>query len=420
MKSLFLTVAVFFVGFLAKAQSLEQLSIEECYHLARQNYPLVKQAELISKTAEYSIENASKGYLPQFNVSGQATYQSEVTKIPIQIPGGNISELSKDQYRLAIEGSQLLFDGGGIAQQKQAIQINAAMEGQKLEIELYKLKERINQLFFGVLLINAQLMQNELLKKDLQLGIKKTEATIANGTAFRSSLDILKAELLKADQKSIELKFSRKGYLDVLGLFIRKSLDQHVLFIKPELQVTPGEVRRPELALYDSQRKSLDIKEQAVVSKNLPKLNLFVQGGVGRPGLNMLDNSVEPFAIGGLRMTWPLSGLYTSKRERAIIEVNRKEIDLQKENFLLNTDFTLKQQDAEIDKQIDLMSTDQEIIELRAHVKTAAAAQLENGVINVSDYLREVHAEDLARQSKILHEVQLLMAQYAKKTAMGN
>jgi outer membrane protein TolC len=420
MKSLFFIIIICFAGSQTNAQSQEQLSIEECYALARQNYPLVKQAELIARASAYSIENAAKGYLPQFNISGQASYQSDVTKIPIQIPGMNVPELGKDQYRLAAEGTQVLFDGGVIKQQKEAITMNAAVESQKLEVELYKLKDRINQLFFGVLLINGQLKQNELLKKDLQLGIDKTKATIANGTAFKSSLNILKAELLKVNQQRTELRFTRKGYIDVLGLFIRKNLAENVALVKPVRLAVQAEVRRPELGLYDTQRKSLDVKERSIAARNLPKFNLFLQGGIGKPALNMLNNSVEPFAIGGLRMSWPLSGFYTSKKEKAIIEVNRKEIDVQKENFLLNTDFMVKQQDAEIDKQSDLLTADDEIIALRASIKDAAAAQLENGVINTSDYLREVNAEDQARQSKILHEIQLLMAQYNKQTTTGN
>ncbi len=420
MKSIFFTTLICFVICQTNVQSQERLSLEECYSLTRQNYPLVKQLELISKTAAYSVENAAKGYLPQFNISGQASYQSDVTKIPIQIPGMNVPQLSKDQYRLSAEGTQVLFDGGVIRQQKEAISTNALVENQKLEVELYKLKERVNQLFFGVLLIDAQLKQNELLAKDIQLGIDRAKANIANGIAFKSSLNILKAELLKVNQKNIEQKFTRKGYIEVLGLFIHKTLTEDIALQKPEQPLVQTEIHRPELDLYKQQHNSLDVKERAIAARNLPKFNLFLQGGIGKPALNMLNNSMEPFAIGGLRMSWPLSGFYTSKKERAIIDINRKEIDLQKESFLLNTNFVVKQQDSEIDKQTNLLNSDDEIIALRASVKETSAAQLENGVINTSDYLREVNAEDQARQGKIMHQIQLLMAQYNKQTTTGN
>ena len=144
--------------------------------------------------------------MPQFSINGQATYQSDVTEIPIKIPNTTIPSISKDQYKIYTEVDQTIFDGGIIKMQKQSIEANAAVEDQKLEVELYNLKERINQLFFGILLVNEQDTLTEILKKDIQNGINKTNAAIANGTALKSSSDVLQAELLKVNQHSIELK----------------------------------------------------------------------------------------------------------------------------------------------------------------------------------------------------------------------
>lgn len=419
MKSTLYTIVFCFICHTLYAQSQTPLSIEACYRSARENYPLVKQLELIAKSTGYSIENAAKGYFPQFSINAQISYQSEVTKIPVQLPGMSIPELSKDQYKVFAEASQVLYDGGIIKNQQEASRINAAVEAQKLEVELYKIKEKINQLFFGILVINEQLRQNELLKKDIQLGINKAAALIANGTAFKSSVNVLKAELLKVAQHGTELSFARRGFLDMLALFINRPLDEHTQLLKPVLRSSGNEISRPELALYSYQLKSLEVRERTIAARNLPKFNLFLQGGIGRPALNMLSTNTEPFAIGGLRMSWPLSGLYTSKNEKALLEVNRKGIDLQKETFLLNTNIQLKQQDAELDKLSALLSSDETIIALRTSVKQASSAQLENGVINTSDYLREVNAEDQAKQNKILHEIQLLLAQYNKQTTTG-
>jgi outer membrane protein TolC len=422
MKSIFYTIVICFVCHTLHAQAQSLLSIEACYKAARENYPLVKQLELISKSTGYSIENAAKAYLPQLTINGQVSYQTDVTKIPLQLPGMSIPELSKDQYKVFAEANQVLYDGGMVRRQQENIRINAVVETQKLEVELYRIREKINQLFFGILVIDEQAQQNELLKKDIQLGINKAEALIANGTAFKSSVNILKAEFLKATQRGIELRFTRKGFVDMLALFMNRPMDEQIHLLKPERSASKSldnQIGRPELALYNDQLKGLDIQERTVAARNLPKFNLFVQGGIGKPALNMLSTSTEPFAIGGLRMTWPLSGFYTNKNEKAIIEVNRKGINLQKETFLLNTNIQLKQQDAELDKLSGLLSADDEIIALRGSVKKAAAAQLENGVINTSDYLREVNAEDQAKQNKILHEIQLLLAQYNRQTTTG-
>ena len=398
----------------------QSVTIEECYVLAEKNYPLLKQRELIRRSADYSVQNLSNGHRPQISINGQATYQSEVTQIPIRVPGQEIPVLSKDQYKLFAEVNQSLFDGGLIRQQKQSQEINATVEQQRLEVELYRIKDRINQLFFGVLLVDEQIKQADLLKSDIQLGMRKTEGAIANGAAFKSSLDMLKAELLKANQRTTELAALRKAYMDMLGLFINRELDAQVTLVRPAALSVSTQINRPELLVYEYQKKNLDVQDKILSARNLPKLNLFVQGGYGRPALNMLNNDFKSYYIGGLRLNWSLAGLYSTKRERALLDITRQNIDVQKETFLFNTNFTVKQQNAEVTKYSDLLAADAEIIALRTSVKNTASVQLENGVINSNDYLREVNAEDQARQSKIVHEIQLLMAQYALQTTMGN
>jgi len=412
--------AVFAFLFLWSGMAHAQLTLEECYSLAEQNYPLIKQRELIVKSKEYSLQNLSKGYLPQATINGQATYQSEVTQIPIHLPGVEIPTLSKDQYKIYGELNQSLFDGGMIRDQKQSQEVNAIIEEQKLDVELYKLKERINQLFFGVLLVDEQMKQIELLKNDIQLGLRKTEALMNNGTAFKSSADILKAELLKADQRTTELDAMRKAYLDMLTLFINHPVGDGEAFVKPVAPTLSSEIDRPEIRLYNYQAQNLEVQNKLLSARNLPRLNLFVQGGYGRPALNLLNNDLKTYYLGGLRLNWSLSGLYTTKKERALLDVNRQNIEIQKETFLFNVNFALKQQNAEVTKYSQLLSSDDEIVELRTHIKSTASVQLENGVINANDYLREVSAEDQARQSKIVHEIQLLMAQYAQQTTAGN
>lgn len=411
-----LSLCIVFYSMRAVAQSL---SLEDCYKLAKQNYPLIKQKELILKSREYTVENATRGYLPQISINGQASYQSEVTQVPIRIPGMDIPMLSKDQYKLYGEINQPLYDGGMIKQQKRLQEANAFVEEQKLEVELYKLRERINQLFFGILMIDAQLNITELARNDIQNGIKKTEAALSNGVVLKSNLDVLKAEYLKISQREIELKSNRSLYGEMLGLYINQQITEGTQLQKPQpILVSPG-IQRPELLVFDNQAKNMDIQHSILKAKILPRFNLFLQAGYGRPALNMLSNEFEPYYIGGLRLSWSLTGFYTYKKEKAIIDLNRKNIDLQKEVFLFNTNFSVKQQDSESKRLQQLLSSDDEIILLRLSVKNSASAQLENGVLNSGDYLREVNAEQQARENKLLHEIQLLQAQYNQKTIIG-
>ena len=409
-------------GLYTQAQDNARLTLQQAYDLARQNYPAIRQKDLVRQTASLNIENLGKGFLPQLNVSGQATYQSAVTSVPVSIPGIKIEEPNKDQYKIQAELSQLVYDGGNTSAQKNVQTANAQVEDQKAEVELYKVKDRINQLYLGILLVDEQLKQTELVKKDIRLGIQKVEAQVKNGTAFRSAQLTLEAELMKNDQRVIELNASRKGLADVLSLFINRQLPANVQL---ELPVVPAPVvqetvLRPELKLYNYQSNLFKVQNQLISSKNRPRTSLFVQGGYGRPGLNMLKNQFDWFYIAGVRLNWGFGGLYTSKKERELLTVNQKMVDVQKDLFLLNTNTQLKQQQSEVDKLQQLIKSDEQIIGIRVQVKEASNAQLSNGVITASDFLREVNAEDQARVSLITHQLQLIQAQINYRTISGN
>ena len=404
-------------SFILNAQS-KILSLNSCYALAKNNYPLIKKHELITKSKDYLLENIAKGLLPQINIAGQASYQSDVTTFPKSIPG--VPVLSKDQYKIYAEVNQPIYDGGIIKEQKRIQEANSVVEEQQLEVELYKLKDRINQLYFGILLIDEQLKQNALMKDDIQLGLNKINAQIANGTALRSNADLLKAELLKVGQQSIELESNRTALTDMLGLFINRSIDENTVFNKPPGIISSMEIKRPELSLFDSRSKMLDAQNNLITAQNNPKISFFAQGGFGKPAFNILSNDFDPFYIGGVRLSFPLTGFYTTKNNRSLIELKKQNINVEKETFLFNTQFTLRQQSADVTKLQQFLKLDDEIIPLRESVKKAALAQLENGVINSGDYLREVNAEDNARQTKILHEIQLLLAQYKVLNTTGN
>ncbi|MBL7741013.1 MAG: TolC family protein [Chitinophagaceae bacterium] len=411
---------IFFPGVLV-AQGLNTLDLQQAYDLSQKNYPVIKQKELIKQTSFISVENLQKGFLPQFSLSGQATYQSDVTSVPLAIPGFSIEPPSKDQYKVVADVSQLIYDGGVTKEQKVVAQLNASVEDQKVEVELYKLKERISQLYLSILYLDEQIKQVELVKNDIRTGIKRIEAQVQNGVAFKSNLNMLKAELLKADQRAIEVNASRRGLVDALGLFLGQPLNGSVQLEKPVMADASiaGEITRPELKLYSEQSKLIGQQDKLITAKNLPKASLFAQGGYGRPGLNMLLNDFDFYYIGGLRFNWSLGGFYTKKKEKQQVEVNRKIVDIQKETFLLNTSTQLRQQQSEIDKLKQLVASDNEIIILRKSVTDAAKAQLENGVITANDYLKEVNAEDQARQSLITHQVQLLQAQINYQTISG-
>ncbi|MCC8426402.1 TolC family protein [Mucilaginibacter sp. UR6-11] len=405
----------------AGAQEVRPLTIAEAYRLARENYPLIRQRDLIARSGSYSVTNAARGYLPVVSVNGQATYQSTVTSFPfsIPIPGFSVPKYSRDQYKAYAELDQVVYDGGLISNQRQTARANEEIQQQNLEVNIYALYDRVNQLYFGALLIAEQLNQNNLLKKDVQNGIDKAKAMVAGGTAYRSSVDELSAQLLQAEQARISLRALQKAYLGMLSLLINVPLDEHSVLERPVQPVLSDDINRPEIRYYEVQKKMDELQEGLLKVQLRPKLGFFVQEGYGRPGLNMLSNAFSWYYIGGLRLSWNLGGWYTFKNQKELLKIHRETLDIQKETFLFNTALTQEQQLADIGKYRELFRTDQAIIALRESVKKAAAAQLENGVLSAHDYLSQVNAEDLARQNQILHEIQLLQEAYSYQNTTG-
>jgi outer membrane protein TolC len=420
MKKIFLITLLILTVSYVNAQT--RITLEECYLKARENYPLIKQKEYIAKSKDYNVSNVWKEYFPQITINGQASYQSDVTTIPLPTLGASYETLSKDQYKAFADVSQVIYDGGLISSQADIQESMADVDDQKLEIEFLNLKERVNQIYFGILLLDEQLKQIDLVKKDLNESLSKLTASLEFGTATQTNVDILKAELLKTEQRKIELFSSRKAYIKMLSLLINGNLDEDSNLVPPPtLNIIPvAEINRPELKLYSSHQKIVESQNGLTVSKILPKASLFFQGGYGKPTFDMLKNEFGWYYITGARLSWPLSNFYTQGNEKEINELTKKTIETQKETFLLNTNVSLKQQLIEIDKLKDLINVDKEIIVLRTSVKESSRAQLENGVITSSDFIRDLNSEDNAKQNLAIHTIQLLLTQYYYKLTIGN
>jgi len=400
-----------------------RLSIEDCQIKAKENYPLIKKYDLISQSKEYSLANANKGYLPQLQVNARATYQSDVTSIPISVPGIDVPSFAKDQYQATIELNQLIWDGGLIRSQKQMTEANSEVEIKQLEVELYTLEDRINQLFFGILLFDSQLEQNRILEAELQRSCQTISSYLEYGIANQADLDAVKVEQLNTKQALVQIQSSKKAFLEMLSLMIGEPLDNSVILEKPnvyEKQALFSGINRPEIQLFEAQNLLFDSQKQIIKSSYMPKLGLFVQGGMGRPGLNMLTNEFEPFYIGGVRLSWNLGSLYTQKNDLKKIEINQNRINAEKEVFLYNTTLKMIREDEDIKRIKDLMKYDDEIIALRENIRKSAEAKVANGTLTVTELMREMTHESLAKQTKAAHEIDLLIAIYKLKNTTNN
>lgn len=389
-----------------------QLTLEVCQERARQNYPLIKQFELIQKSADYSLSNAGKSWLPQLSMSAKATYQSEATSIKLPAMGLNVA-LPRDQYQAVLEAGQTIWDGGVVVSQKKIIKASANVEKEKLEVELYTLKDRINQMFFGLLLINEQLNQNETLQNELETNLNRVIAYMSNGVANQSDVDAVKVECLNNKQRRMEMLASAGSFKQMLGAMTGLQISGNEKLEKPVLEKTDfgnNIINRPELKLFDSQLDLFTSQEKLLHSGNLPKAGVFLQGGVGNPSLNMFKSGFSPFYIGGLRLSWSLSGLYTQKNNLNALKNNKNTVSRQRETFLFNNNLNILRQNSEIEKLSEQLKSDDEIINLRGNIKKASSVKVENGTLTITDLLRDINSESMAKNQKSIHEIQLLMS----------
>lgn len=409
---------------LATVLAQAQISLEACQKKTHENYPLVRQYGLIEKTKEYNLSNASKGNLPQFSLSGKGTYQSEVTKMGIQIPGVEIKSLSKDQYQVMLEMQQNIWDGGNIRTQRELAKTTSDVDREKLSVDMYALTERVNDLFFGILMLDEQLKQNVLLQEELGRTFRQVSAYVENGVGNSADLDAVRVEQLNTTQKRTELLASRTAYVKMLSIFTGEAIADDATFAKPEGEtpvpsVTAG-IYRPEMLWFEAQDGKLKVNEEALKVRNRPRLSLFAQGAYGNPGLNMLKNEFTPYYVAGVRLAWNFGGLYTLRNDKKLIEATRQQLFSNRDVFLFNTELQATQQNNSIQSVRTLMQKDDEIISLRINIRKAAEAKVANGTLTVTDMLREITSESLAKQTKALHEVQLLMTIYQLKYTTNN
>ena len=420
-------VMTFSLLFIFNTYLSAQLTIDSCYSAAMNNYPLVKSFNLIEESLELNLENASKSYLPQLSLSGRASWQSDVTQLPqsfIDLLGGmgvsGISFPEQDQYRIVMELSQTIWDGGISSSVKENSRASTEVDRQSLEVNLYLLKERVNQLFFGILLLDEQLKLNNLFMDELTRNFDRIKSLSDNGIANSSDLNMIRVEQLTREQSVAEMNTMRRAYITMLSLFIGYELDDNVVLLKPLLTgIGNGAINRPELSLFAAQENRLDAQYGALNSKVMPRISLFAQGAYANPGLNMFNGGFTPYFMGGVQFSWNIGGLYTLGNEKRLIGIAKNNIDVQKETFLFNTNMAITQKNGELEKFGELLIKDDEIIALRSDIISVSDVKLENGVISVNDYLRDIIAENMAKQTRMLHEMQLLLTIYQLKVDAG-
>ena len=396
-----------------------QITIEQCMSLARDNYPQIKQLNLIEESARYDISAISKSWLPHINISGKATYQSDVVEMPFDIPGFTFN-LPHDQYSLVGEISQTIWDGGTAKSQKQISNAGAEVQKNQVEVSVYSINDRVAKIYLGILLIDSQLRQNEILEDRLERNASQAQAGIDNGVAYKSDLDMIKVNILNCEQQKEGLMTDRKAYVAMLEKLIGRSLNGQELVIPDETYgALQTEITRPELDLYQAQMLQNEAQVRQLDAKISPKFSLSLQGGVGRPGLNILKNSFQPYYTAGIKMSWDIGALYTRKNDKQKLDAQLRTIESDKETFLFNTRLNATQMSGEIEKARNLLEKDKEIIALQESIRAAGEEQYRNGTISMTDMMDRIGDEHDAKVAESIHTIQLLMAIYDLKNCIG-
>lgn len=401
---------------------LSAQSLEECRRLAREHYPAIRQYDLISQSEKYNLSNAAKAWLPQLSLSARATWQSEVSEFPeafnylLESQGQSIPGMQHDQYKLAVEVRQNIWDGGQYEANRSAVTAEADEQRRRTDVDLYELSTRVEDIYFGILLLDENIAQTQALVTLLESNLSHVRAFVRNGAALQSDADAVEAELLSARQSLRRIESSRAGYRRMLELFIGQPLSSGGLQRPDEPALGACTFKRPELSLLDAQDLKLDARMMSVKASVMPRIGAFAQGYYGYPGLNMFQSMTStewsPGVVVGLSLSWNLSSLYTRRDRLAELSVARRQIELQRDMFLFNMHLQQIQDDAEIGRLRETVSDDARIVELRRSVRLSAESKFDNGVIGTSELLQKISEETEAQLSLSSHEIELLRTLY--------
>lgn len=413
-----LSVLVFILD-VSMAYGQSALTIDESIRLAKANFPLIRQYELLEKSTEFTIANANKAYLPQFSITGIGGYI--INGLPtVSVPGTSSKE-EKTQLIALAQVNQTIWDGGATKTSREIAKAGAEVEKANIDVQVHAIEERVNQIFFGALLVDEQIKLLGLSKENLELNLDRLKLSNANGIAYRVDVDEVEAEKLRVEQREIEYRFTRAAYIDMLSHLIGKPLAQDVLLQRPVVSDPfDGANNRPELNLFASQTKLVEAQSSMHQVGVMPKVGLLGAGVWITPGAQFAASSITSLAIAGISVSWNTSGLYRNKNSKQLDQVRISRISNERDAFVFSNTLELKQLSAEVAKQRAILEHDTRIVELKTRIHKSLQLKFDNGMCTASDLIHALNNEQEAKSNQRLHEIQLLKGAYAYKTSNGN
>lgn len=410
-------------------QMSAQVTLEECIALAEENYPIISKYDLLEQTKEVNLSNINKGWLPQINVYGQGTVQNDTPSLPesltniINQTGTNIAGLNEWQYRIGADISQNIWDGGTSKVHRKIELAEDAERQAAIDVQLYAVRERVEDLYFGILLMDAQIEQVKNMQLLLQSNLDKLRIMQSNGTAMQSDVDMVEAEYLGTVQQLTQAESASQSYRNVLGLFMGKSIVGQKL-VKPEA-IIPQDLMpsRPELKYFEKQLQTNEARNASITANMMPKIGLFAQLYYGYTGFdyfeNMMNRNPSFNILAGVKLSWNIGALYNKKNDRIKLKLSSDNINVERDIFLFNINLQSRSQLDHIDELKAVIKNNDRIVELRTNVRKAAESQLDNGVIDATALLTKLTDEKQARLTAAYHEIQLLQSIYELKYTLN-
>ncbi len=418
----FLTLCLFAAASVVGAAA--QPTLDECRRLAREHYPEISQYDLIARTEDYNLSNAARAWIPQLMLNAQATWQTDVPAYPdalgkvMTANGMKVDGMRQDQYKVAIDLHQNIWDGGRSVAERRIARAEAREQALATDVDFHALEGRVDNLYFGILLLDERAMQMESAITLLRGNLDRMRSLQRNGVAMQSDSDAIEAELLSAGQQLTQIEASRASYRSMLEIFVGQPVEGKL--IRPEVtEPVSQEVVRPELSLFDAKIDKLAAQERLVRSASMPRFSLFAQGWYGYPGLNMFENMMNSDwswnAIVGVRMSWNFGAYYTQKNNLNRLRTAAEQVGVQRDIFLFNTQMRIAEENGDIARLRKALSDDDRIVALRRSVRESAESKLANGVIDTTDLLQKITEENNAATARSVREIELLKTIYQLK-----
>ena len=406
-----------------------QVTLEECVKLAQDNYPLIRKYDLLEQTKDVNLSDIHKSWLPQINVYGQGTVQNETPSFPksltelISQTGTSISGLNEWQYKIGVDLSQNIWDGGASKSQRRMERAEDTERKAALDVQLYAIRQRVEGLYFGILLIEEQAEQTRAMHSLLQSNLDKLQAMLDNGTALQSDVDMVEAQCLGTAQQLTQAESTAKSYRKVLEIFTGKSIAGQEL-VRPDATLPQDLLPdRPELRHFEAQLQANEARNASITASLMPRIGLFAQAYYGYPGLDyfesMMNRDLSFNLLAGVKVSWNIGAFYHKKNDRQKLRLSSDRIAVERDVFLFNTSMQTRSQLDRIDELKAVMVKDDRIVELRHNVRMAAESQLDNGVIDATALLTKLTDEKQARLNASYHEIQLLQSIYQLKYTLN-